>query len=32
MGDDAVAFLRLWREKRGEIESEDPSGNLIVLT
>jgi hypothetical protein len=30
MGDDAVALIRLWREKRGEIEPEDLSGNLIV--
>ena len=30
MGDDEVALLRLWREKRGEIEPEDLSGNLIV--
>ena len=30
MGDDEVALLRLWREKRGEIEPEDLSGNLLV--
>ena len=30
MGDDASALLRLWREKRGEAETEDLSGNLIV--
>ncbi len=30
MGDDEPALLRLWREKRGEIEPEDLSGNLIV--
>src|SRR5215212_1358629 len=30
MGDDEQALLRLWREKRGEIEPEDLSGNLIV--
>jgi predicted phage-related endonuclease len=30
MGDDEDALLRLWREKRGEIEQEDLSGNLIV--
>src|SRR4051795_9201653 len=30
MGDDEDALLRLWREKRGEIEPEDLSGNLIV--
>src|SRR4029453_3204556 len=30
MGDDEPALLRLWREKRGEIEPEDLSNNLIV--
>jgi len=30
MGDDEVALTRLWREKRGETEPEDLSGNLIV--
>jgi hypothetical protein len=30
MGDDEEALLRLWREKRGEIEPKDPAGNLIV--
>src|SRR5712671_4978841 len=30
MGTDADALLRLWREKRGEAEPEDLSGNLIV--
>src|SRR6266567_473946 len=30
MGDNEAALLRLWREKRGEIEPEDLSGNLIV--
>jgi predicted phage-related endonuclease len=30
MGDDENALLQLWREKRGEIEPEDLSGNLIV--
>src|SRR5438128_8018153 len=30
MGDDEPALLRLWREKRGEIEPEDLSSNLIV--
>ena len=30
MGDDEAALNRLWREKRGEIEPEDLSGNLIV--
>ena len=30
MGNNEPALLRLWREKRGEIEPEDLSGNLIV--
>src|SRR5271169_2628911 len=30
MGDDEKVLLRLWREKRGEVEPEDLSGNLIV--
>jgi predicted phage-related endonuclease len=30
MGHDETALLRLWKEKRGEIEPEDRSGNLIV--
>ena len=30
MGDDEDALVRLWREKRGEVEPEDLSGNLIV--
>ena len=30
MGNDEGALLRLWREKRGEVEPEDLSGNLIV--
>ena len=30
MGGDEAALLRLWREKRGEIEAEDLSGNLVV--
>ena len=30
MGDDEAALLQLWREKRGEVEPEDLSGNLIV--
>ena len=30
MGDDESALLRLWREKRGETEPEDLSGNLVV--
>ena len=30
MGSDEPALIRLWREKRGEAEPEDLSGNLIV--
>src|SRR5258707_15057812 len=30
MGTAEAALLRLWREKRGEAEPEDLSGNLIV--
>jgi predicted phage-related endonuclease len=30
MGSDEAALVSLWREKRGEAESEDLSGNLIV--
>src|SRR6204780_1463621 len=30
MDDDEAALLRLWREKRGEAQPEDLSGNLIV--
>src|SRR5436190_13715957 len=30
MGEDEIALLQLWREKRGEAEPEDLSGNLIV--
>src|SRR5262247_1364302 len=30
MGNDETALVRLWREKRGEVEPEDLSGNLIV--
>jgi predicted phage-related endonuclease len=30
MGSDEAALLRLWREKRGEAEPQDLSGNLIV--
>jgi predicted phage-related endonuclease len=30
MGDDEAALLRLWREKRGEVEPEGLSANLIV--
>ena len=28
MGEDEDALLRLWREKRGEVEPKDLSGNL----
>ena len=30
MGKDEAALLRLWREKRGELEPEDLSGDLVV--
>jgi len=30
MGDDEAALVRLWREKRGEVEPEDLTANLIV--
>jgi predicted phage-related endonuclease len=30
MGEDEAALLRLWREKRGEAEPEDLSGELLV--
>jgi predicted phage-related endonuclease len=30
MGNNEEALIRLWREKRGEVEPEDLSGNLIV--
>jgi hypothetical protein len=30
LGDDEAALLQLWREKRGEVEPEDLSGNLAV--
>jgi predicted phage-related endonuclease len=30
MGDNEEALLRLWREKRGEVDPKDLSGNLIV--
>src|ERR1700687_3705291 len=30
MGSDETTLVRLWREKRGEVEPEDLSGNLIV--
>ena len=30
IGDDEAALIRLWREKRGQIEPEDLSANFIV--
>jgi predicted phage-related endonuclease len=30
MGNDEAALIQLWREKRGEAEPEDLSGNLLV--
>jgi predicted phage-related endonuclease len=30
MGDDEAALVRLWKEKRGEIDPEDLSGDLLV--
>ena len=30
MGQEEAALIRLWKEKRGEIEPEDLSGNLVV--
>ena len=30
MGSDEAALLRLWREKRGEVEPADFSANLVV--
>src|SRR6516225_9826726 len=30
MGDDEAALLRLWKEKRGGVEPEDLSGDLLV--
>jgi predicted phage-related endonuclease len=30
MGNDETALIRLWREKRGEIEPKDLSSNLVV--
>jgi len=30
MGDDEAALLGLWRQKRGEVEPDDLSGNLLV--
>jgi predicted phage-related endonuclease len=30
MGSDEAALIRLWQEKRGDVEPEDLSGNLVV--
>jgi predicted phage-related endonuclease len=30
MGNDEAALVRLWQEKRGEVEPQDLSGNLVV--
>jgi predicted phage-related endonuclease len=30
MGEDEAALARLWKEKRGEVEAEDLSGDLLV--
>ena len=30
MGDDEAALARLWKEKRGEVDPEDWSGDLLV--
>src|SRR3974390_3943238 len=30
LGNDEAALLRLWREKRGDVEPEDLSGDLLV--
>jgi predicted phage-related endonuclease len=30
MGEDEAALLRLWKEKRGEVDPEDLSGDLLV--
>src|SRR5262249_39517778 len=30
LGDNEAALVRLWRGKRGEVEPEDLSGNLVV--
>ena len=30
MGPDEAALIRLWKEKRGEVEPEDLSSNLVV--
>jgi predicted phage-related endonuclease len=30
VGDDEAALVRLWKEKRGEVEAVDLSGDLLV--
>jgi len=30
MGKEEDALVRLWREKRGEVQPQDLSGNLVV--
>jgi hypothetical protein len=30
MGNDEAALVRLWQEKRGEVDRQDLSGNLVV--
>jgi predicted phage-related endonuclease len=30
MGDDEAALVRLWKEKRGDVDAEDLSGDLLV--
>jgi predicted phage-related endonuclease len=30
MGNDKAALVRLWQEKRGEVEPQDLSGNLVI--
>ena len=30
LGDDEAALLRLWREKRGEVEPEDLTGLSLI--
>jgi hypothetical protein len=30
MGSNEATLVRLWREKRGEVEPEDLSGNLVA--
>jgi predicted phage-related endonuclease len=30
MGDDEAALVRLWKEKRGEVDPEDLSGDLLI--